>query len=53
MATLRITVPAAQATEYLHEVIRQIDSGCTAGYVDAETHWEVEEWDDEAADDLR
>lgn len=53
MATLHITVPAHEATNYLHEVIRQIQSGMTSGLVDASTNWEVADWDDEAADNLQ
>ena len=49
MATLRINVPASEATNYLHQVINDIENGCTSGHVDAETNWEVAEWDDEAA----
>ncbi|WP_336794078.1 hypothetical protein [Gordonia malaquae] len=52
MATLTVSVPAQNATQYLHEIIRQINEGMTSGHVDAETNWEVVDWDDEAADDL-
>lgn len=52
MAVLTVTVPAHRTTDYLNEVIAQIGAGNTSGHVDATTHWEVSDWDDEAADDL-
>ena len=53
MAKLIINVPAAAATDYLGEVVDQINNGFTSGHVDVNTNWDIE-WDtDESADDLR
>lgn len=53
MAKLIINVPAAAATDYLEEVVGQINNGFTSGHVAANTNWDIE-WDtDESADDLR
>lgn len=53
MAKLIINVPAADATDYLEEVIGQINNGCTSGHVNANTNWDIE-WDpDESSDNLQ
>jgi len=53
MAKIVICVPAGAVTDYLEEVIGQINDGFTSGHVDANTNWDVE-WDtNESVDDLR
>ncbi|MGI6797775.1 hypothetical protein [Gordonia sihwensis] len=53
MAKIIIEVPAEQATEYLAEIINQIESGCTSGHWDRDTHWEVADWGSETPKTLK
>jgi hypothetical protein len=53
MAKITINVPAGDATDYLEEVIGQINNGFTSGHVDANTNWDIEIDTNESTDDLR